>query len=188
MISKDIIKVYAIKAISFLTPNFIQILRLKNLESKAERIAINKKIPFLIRCKILDENERKPDSFSSIGFSYQFEQMANGKYNIHIYKQAIMAPELDILKTIFHEYGHFINYCTSIQTKRPLGDLYRTDRFPKKYYGNYNEDFAELFAMYVLDLIPIEIDVSNMIDDIIREGVSNLSDSQKKRSIDLSSL
>jgi hypothetical protein len=185
MISKDIINMYAINAISFLTPNFIQRRRLNMLESKAELIAISKKIPFLIRCRIMDENERKPDSFSSIGFSYQFEQMVNGKYNIYIYKQAIMAPERDILKTIFHEYGHFIDYCTSIQTKTPLKELHRSNRFPIIYDGSFSEDFAELFAIYLLGSIPIEFKVATLMDDIVREGASNLSNSEMKRSIDL---
>ena len=184
MISKERINLYAIKTISFFTPHFLQIRRLNKLENKARQIAINKNIPFLVRCEILDEMKRKPDSFSSIGFHYEFEQMVNGRYRIFIFRQCAMASELDILITIFHEYGHFIDYCASIKTKTPLRDIYFLDQLPK-YYGSYDEDFPELFARYMLDLVSIDTHVSTIIDNIIREGVANLSDGDKKRGIDV---
>lgn len=184
MISKENINLYAIKTISFLTPHFLQIRRLNKIETKARQIAINKNIPFLVRCEILDEMDRKPEAFSSIGFHFEFEQMVNGKYKIFIYKQCAMAPELDILITIFHEYGHFINYCTSNKTKKPFLDIYFSNQLPK-FYGYYDEDFPELFARYMLDLVSIDTHVSTILNNIIQEGISNLSDGDKKRCIDV---
>lgn len=179
---------YFIRVKSFIIPKSVQIRRLEKIEKHAKIIADKKKIPFLVRCKILEGHEKKPDSFTSIGFGYQYEQMKDGKYFINIYRQNSMAPEKEILLTIFHEYGHFIDCYTSSQTKSPLKDLYDNNKFPKKWYGTYTEDFAELFARYILDLVSLDDSIIKMINAIIIEGVAVLSDGQKKKTIDLESL
>ncbi|MGA2913009.1 MAG: hypothetical protein ABSE07_05790 [Methanoregula sp.] len=87
----------------------------------------------------------KGKNYDSMGFSYEFEQKVDGKYDVYIYRPFLMESEDEILKTIFHEYGHFIDYCISNGKKQPLKLLYQTDNF-RKFHGNYSDDFAELFA------------------------------------------
>ncbi len=183
-----LIKIQFIRILSFITPKLIQLRRLEKIENRAKAIADKKNIPFLIRCRILEEHQKKPDSFTSIGFSFQYEQMSEGKYTIYIYRQSGMASELELLKTIFHEYGHFIDYCTSVQTKKPLKYLYYCNKFPGNWFGKYDEDFAELFSWYMLDLIQLDNDTFKMMDAIVGEGLENLSDGAMKRAIDLRSI
>jgi|GEM_PF-4031977 len=179
------LSLYFIKIKSLIIPKSIQIQRLKKIENRAKIFADKKDLPFLVRCKILEENERNPDSFTSIGFGYRYEQMKEGKYFVYIYRQNSMAPEMEIILTIFHEYGHYIDYYVSSETKSPLIDLYDNNKFPKKWYGSFTEDFAELFARYILDLISLDDTTVEMLNAIISEGVAVLSDGQKKKTLDL---
>lgn len=182
------IKIYFVRTLSFIVPKSIQIRRLKKIENRAKAIADKKNIPFLIRCKILEEYERKPDSYTSIGFTYQYEQMKDGKYCINIYRSYGMDSEQELLKTIFHEYGHLIDFCTPKQTKNDLRILYEDNKFPRTWFGTYKEDFVELFASYMLDLIPLDNEISRIMNEIILNGVAVLSNGEKKKAVDSASL
>ena len=182
------IKYHIIRILSFTIPKSIHVHRLERIENKAKAIASKKNVPFIIRCKILEEYEKKPNSLYSIGYSNQYEQMKDGKYDIFIYRQFVMHSEVELLKTIFHEFGHFIDYCTSIQTKKPLKKIYLCKKFPIKTKGSYEDHFAELFALKMLDLISIDPEVSIIFEKIVKEGIQNLSSESMKRSIDYSTL
>jgi hypothetical protein len=158
---EEILKGLKYRLITYLTPYSKKILYLRKMESKAETIAKNKQISFPFRVRIIYE---KGKSFVSIGFSYDYSKKTDGKFDIYIYSTLVMAPEEDILKTIFHEYGHFIYYHAPTKTLIPFGGLYFNNKFPKLTPTNdFVEDFCELFAYLILDL--------RKVDDILLKQI-----------------
>ena len=138
------------------------------MESNAEKISKRKHIPFPFRLKIRYE---KGKSFASIGCSYDYSKKTDGKFDIYIYSTLVMAPEIDILKTIFHEYGHFIYYHSPNKTVASLWNLYFNNNFPKLTPTNhFDEDFCELFAYLMLDLKRFDDPILKQIEIVRKEA------------------
>lgn len=160
----EILKALKFRIITFFTPCPMKIQYLKQMESKAEKIAKNKNIFFPFRLKI---KYGKGKSFASIGYSGDYNKKINGKFDIYIFSTLVMAPEIDILITIFHEYGHFIYYHAPLKTIWPLWDLDYIKKFPRLTPTNeFEEDFSELFAYITLDKVDLNKFDSKLLEEI----------------------
>ncbi len=169
---REILEKYKTRLISFITPRSTQIKRLKKIEGMAEKIAKENQIPFPFRCEI---RYQKGKSFHSIGCSFSNMPKYDGKFNIYIYSPYLMASEFQILLTIFHECGHFFHDYASVPSILQLLEFYPTNKFPK-FSGtdDFTEDYCELFACRMLNLVSIDEKVSNLMDRTIKSAIQNM--------------
>lgn len=164
-------KIFA-RLITIFTPKSIQIKRLKLLEEKAKKIADEKKIPFPFQCEI---KYQRGKSFYSVGCSYRKDIKINGKFPIYIYSSYTMLSEIEILLTIFHEYGHFVYDFAQPNAKIQLNRLFIEKKFPILTKGGLVEDFSECFAnIIVKNLYLVDKGASNQIENLICNSILNL--------------
>jgi hypothetical protein len=126
---------------SFIIPNSIKVRRLKKIEEKAKIIAKENRIPFPFRCNI---TYRKGKNFHSVGYCDKSKPAVDGKFNIYIYSPYVMSSELQILITIFHEYGHFLHDRTPNDTIFSLIKIY-----VKKDFFKYKAILLKIFANFL---------------------------------------
>ena len=143
---------------------------IRSIEKKTEAIVKKKGLPFLVRSKI---SYKDGEDYTSIGCHWPYQRQINGRYAVFVYAHYTMASKTEIMKTILHEYGHFIDYCTSEKAMAPLESNYSTKKFTND-RGDFYESFAELFAEYILDLTKIDDEFKQILDTAIDDGIENL--------------
>ncbi len=166
--------------VSFFTPDFRKNARIRSIEKKTEAIVKKKGLPFLVRSKI---SYKDGEDYTSIGCHWPYQRQINGRYAVFVYAHYTMASKTEIMKTILHEYGHFIDYCTSEKAMAPLESNYSTKKFTND-RGDFYESFAELFAEYILDLTKIDDEFKQILDTAIDDGIENLKNCAIKSTLD----
>jgi len=166
--------------ISFITPDSRKETRIKAIEKKTKAIVEKKGFPFLVRSKI---RYKKGEDYTSIGWHYPYQRQLDGRYDVFVFAHYSGASEPEIMKTILHEYGHFIDYCSSEKVMTPLEAIYSTKKFTNN-QDNFREWFAELFAEYMLDLIKIDDEFKQIMDTAVNDGIENLKNGALKIKLD----